>query len=124
MLGPLLLHIFINNLEKQMDCILTKFTDNIKLRDADKGQSCLSDGPGEVEEWTNRDLMKFNMGQCKVLYYGQTNPLQQYGLGTSQLESGSDEQGLEVPADNGRNRTFKLMRRKKPVTGVTITVYG
>lgn len=49
---------------------------------------------GRLEEWTNRDLKKFNKGKCKVLHLGQTNPLQQQGLGTSQLESRSDGQAV------------------------------
>ncbi|KAK4826478.1 hypothetical protein QYF61_009474 [Mycteria americana] len=82
--------IFINDLKEEMEYTLTKFADDTKQGDLDG-----------LEEWTNRDLMKFNKDKCKVLYLEQTNPLQQCGLGIGQLGSGSAEQDLEVLVGSG-----------------------
>ncbi|KAK4829403.1 hypothetical protein QYF61_003884 [Mycteria americana] len=50
-----------------------------------------------LEKWANGNLMEFNKGKCKVLHLGKNNPMHQYMLGASQLESSLAEEGLGKP---------------------------
>lgn len=89
-LGPLLFNIFFNELKKEMECTLPRFADDTKLGGAANlldGRATFQKHLNRLEEWTNSGLMKFLKEKCKVLYLGQTKPLQQYGLGIDQLGS-------------------------------------
>lgn len=45
----------------------------------------------KLEKWSDRNLMQFNKGMCKVLH--------QYTPGVKQLESSSAEKDVGVPVD-------------------------
>lgn len=47
---------------------------------------------GSLEKWADRNLIKFN--KCSVLHLGRNNPMHEYGLGCTQLESSSVENNL------------------------------
>ena len=53
-----------------------------------------------LEEWTNRNLMKFNKGKSKILHLGRNKPLQQYTLGDDCLESSFVKKRLMLLVDN------------------------
>ena len=74
-----------------------------------------------LEEWANQELMK---NKCEVLYLGQTNPLQQYGLGTNQLGSGSAEQDLEVLVDSGLNRSQQCVLTARQASSILDCLSG
>ncbi|KAK4829689.1 hypothetical protein QYF61_006064 [Mycteria americana] len=40
-----------------------------------------------LEKWDDRNLMKFNKEKYEVLHLGRNNPMHQYMLGATQLES-------------------------------------
>jgi len=70
-LDAVVYNIFINDLDNGAECILSKFSDDTKL----KG---VTDTPGDcpniqryldsLEKWLERNLMKFNKGKCKVTH--------------------------------------------------------
>ncbi|KAK4816693.1 LOW QUALITY PROTEIN: hypothetical protein QYF61_020401 [Mycteria americana] len=53
-----------------------------------------------LEEWANKNLMKFSKDKCRVLHLGKHNPGGQHRLGSTQLGSSSVERDLGVLVDN------------------------
>ena len=50
-----------------------------------------------ISIWADGNLVKFNKEKCKVLRRGRNNPLHQYMLGATQLESSLAEKDLGGP---------------------------
>ena len=76
---PVLLNIFVNDLEEVLQHTLLKFGDETKLRgtvNVPEGRAATTQRDlHRVEEWANSHLMKFNKDKCKVLHQGRNNPL-------------------------------------------------
>ncbi|KAK4828590.1 hypothetical protein QYF61_000042 [Mycteria americana] len=62
--------------------------------------------------------MKFNKGECKVLHLGRNNPVHQYMLGATQLESSLAEKDLEILVDTKLNRTKQCTLAAKKVNAL------
>ena len=69
-----------------------------------KRRATLQKDLDRLEEWTNKNLMKFNKDECKVLHLGKHNPGVQHRLGSTRLGSSSVERDLGVLVDNKLNR--------------------
>ncbi|GAB0177111.1 mitochondrial enolase superfamily member 1 [Grus japonensis] len=61
-----------------------------------EGRATLQEDLDRLEEWANKNLMKFNKDKCKVLHLGKHNPGVQHSLGSAWLESSSVERDLVV----------------------------
>ena len=83
-----------------------KFADNIKLSgevDTSEGKATLQEDLDRLEEWANKNFMKFNKDKCKVLHLGKHKPGVQHRLGSTCLGSSSVERDVEVLVDNKLN---------------------
>ncbi|GAB0187969.1 mitochondrial enolase superfamily member 1 [Grus japonensis] len=97
--GPTLFNIFISDLDDGIKCTLMKFADDTKLSgevDTSEGRATLQEDLDRLEEWANKNLMKFSKDKCKALDLAKYNPGAQYRLGSTWLESSSVERDLGV----------------------------
>ncbi|KAK4826414.1 LOW QUALITY PROTEIN: hypothetical protein QYF61_008947, partial [Mycteria americana] len=102
-LGPTLFNIFLSDLDDGTKCTLMKFADDTKLSgevDTSAGRATLQEDLDRLEEWADKNLMKFNQDKCKVLHLGKHNPGVQHKLGSTWLGSKS---GPGVLVDNKLN---------------------
>jgi len=98
-----LFNCFINDLDEELQCTLSKFADDTKLGGvADTLESCaaIQRDLDRLQSCAERNLMKFNKGKCRVLHLGKNNLMHQYRLGADLLQSSSVERDLGVLVDN------------------------
>lgn len=68
--------IFVSNLEEVTEWALVKFSGDTKLGwplDILEGRAAIQGDLGRLEEWADRNLMKFNKDNCRALYLGGKN---------------------------------------------------
>ncbi|KAK4819849.1 hypothetical protein QYF61_012994 [Mycteria americana] len=82
--GPVLFNIFINYRDSGIECTLTRFAENNRLRSAVdllEGRDAIQRNHDRLEERACANPLKSNKAKCKVLHLGQGSTQYQYRLG-------------------------------------------
>jgi len=106
-LGLVLFNIYISDID---DGIEGKFVDDTKLSgavDTFEGREAIQRDLDRLEKWAHENLMRFNIAECKVLYFGWGNSRYEYIHREELIENGPLKKGLVVMVDKKLDKSQK-----------------
>jgi len=112
---------FINDLDEELECTLSKFADDTKLGgtvDTPEGCAVIQHELDRLESWAERNLMKISKGKCRVPHLQRKNPMHQYRLGTDMLESSYAERDLGVLVNDKLTMSQQCALVSKKANGI------
>jgi len=98
-LGPVLLLIFINDLDKNLCSSVLKFADDTKLFsrvDTSEEKDLLHRDLDYLLDWSDTWQMPFNVSKCQVMHLGKDNQEFEYFMGSHKLEVVKEGRDLGV----------------------------
>ena len=102
-LGPLLFVIFINDMPEEVKFNVCKlFADDCKLygQVTTSGTNTIQKDLNNLETWSKKWQLPFNVKKCKVMHIGSKNPNHEYLMNDHKLEVSESEKDLGVHIDN------------------------
>ena len=98
-LGPLCFLVYIAGLNSKVESTVKMFADDTTVYrkiacDADRAR--LQRDLDVLHEWSETWLLKFNIDKCKVMHFGQGEPIVKYTMNEINLEGTKEEKDLGV----------------------------
>ncbi|KAK4832395.1 hypothetical protein QYF61_022250 [Mycteria americana] len=113
--GPVLFNIFINDLDEEIKCTLSKFADDTSHPGV---LICLRVGRLYRRSWTGWIDGLAPIAKCKVLHLDHKNPMQCYSLGEEWLESCLAEKDLGVLFNSQLNMSQQCAQVAKAANSI------
>ena len=98
-LGPILFIIYINDIDDNINCKISKFADDTKIAnkaDSVTQRQLLQKDLNTLVEWSKTWMMNFNFDKCHVLHIGNSNPQVNYTMENVSIKSVQKEKDLGV----------------------------
>lgn len=100
-------------LDDGAECSLSKCPGDTKLEEVAEtleGHAVIQNDLNRLEKWVNRNVRRFNKGNCEVLHLGRSTPMHQYMMVASSVERSLAEKDLKVLVDTRLNMKLSVSK--------------
>uniref|UniRef100_A0A4W3H3U0 Reverse transcriptase domain-containing protein n=1 Tax=Callorhinchus milii TaxID=7868 RepID=A0A4W3H3U0_CALMI len=120
-LGPQLFTIYINDLDEDIECNVSKFADDTKLGSRVSSQDDakrLQQDIDRLGEWASRWQMEFNVSKCEIIHLSSKNKRTDYFLEGEKSDSVSIQRDLGVLVHQSQKVSLQVQQATKKANGM------
>uniref|UniRef100_A0A4W3H721 Reverse transcriptase domain-containing protein n=1 Tax=Callorhinchus milii TaxID=7868 RepID=A0A4W3H721_CALMI len=120
-LGPQLFTIYINDLDEDIECNVSIFTNDTKLGgrvSSEDEAKRLQQDIDRLGEWASRWQMEVNVGKCEVIHRGSKNRKADYFLEGERLDSVSVQRDLGDLVHQSQKVSLQVQQATKKANGM------